>query len=509
MLNKYLIAVLLFMLAGSAHGQEFCVRPIPGAEPISDTENKRASLNFGYPDVIAGYKGVVLNTHDYKKLFHFNGQELVEIKDDFPHISGFTYKNPGFAYTNIHTDLNGNSYGFGSKPKEIFYLPKGGAKWQVLDNPKEYKSVRFDQASGAFYFSRNGSSWETMLNGQVVGSADMPDHESGFVIAIRTVPELSGVFALVRSKVAKQRYKQSNQSLWFKPEGGDWQKIDIPVRDEFYVLIDLNKSTFEVSGNLVRIFRGGRRAPLFLSKTSQGLKFQGVGPGGYWRQHTESKSRLAWIGKTSQKLEKLKRVSMFSLKKRPNKLIPPKLFLLRNGATTAEEIKGVKPFSTKSKLNIRYTRVHHNALGLHFIHAETGLVVFDGTNISEPESLRYANIGTFPSIKVINGDVFIQSQKGVFRLSPELDVRRIESFPITEPWGIYVDINYFKQANRFLISDRRSDTFFTSSDMKVFTKLENEEKILSIRAVIQDPPTALVAGERKVYRVTQDCFASE
>ena len=497
MLNKYLIAVLLFMLAGSAHGQEFCVRPIPGAEPISDTENKRASLNFGYPDVIAGYKGVVLNTHDYKKLFHFNGQELVEIKDDFPHTSFF-------AYTNIHTDLNGNSYGFGSKPKGIFYLPKGGAKWQVLDNPKEYKSVRFDQGSGAVYFSRNGSSWETVLNGQVVGSADMPDHESGFVSAIRTVPELSGVFALVRSKVAKQRYKLPNQSLWFKPEGRDWQKIDIPV------LIDLNKSTFEVSGNLVRIFRGGRRAPLFLSKTSQGLKFQGVGPVGYWHPHTESKSRLAWIGKESQKLEKLKRVSMFSLKKRPNKLTPPKLFLLRNGATTAEEIEGVKPYSIRSKLNISYSGRHNNALGLHFIHAETGLVVFDGTNISEPESLRYANIGIFPSIKVIDGDVFIQSQKGVFRLSPELDVRRIESFPITEPWGFYVDINYFKQANRFLISDRRSDTFFTSSDMKVFTKLENEEKILSIRAVIQDPPTALVAaGERKVYRVTQDCFASE
>lgn len=494
MLNKSLVPALLFLLSGTAHSQDFCILPVPGGEPILDIERKQPSRIVRNPRVLPGFEGFVVNAYNRQKLLHFNGKELVEIKDDFPHIWGFADKH-------IYTDLNGNSYGFGSKPKGIFYLQKGEVGWQAIDAPKDYQSVRFDHGSGVVYFLMNGA-WKKIRNGKVVGKANLPEHESSYISSIRTVPELSGIFALVIPK-GKEASKQSKQSLWFKPEDGDWQEIHIPSRDGFRKLIDLDKSSFEITDDLVGIFRGGRRAPLFLSRKSNGMEFQSVGLAGYWRKHEDSNTWLAWIGETTQNLEKKRWLGIVKSRIEP---VPPKLFLLRNGETTTEEVKDVEPYKLKNKRNITYhgTTFPYSVYGLHFLKSENGLIVFDGKEISTPDTLRYDNIGN-PSLKVLNGEAFIQSSLGVFRLSPELDVKRIDNFPIAEPWGHHVDISYLKQAKQFLISDRRSGSLFTSPDMQTYAKFESKQKISKIVTVMDNTPTVLMVGEDKIYMLTQDC----
>ena len=105
----------------------------------------------------------------------------------------------------------------------------------------------------------------------------------------------------------------------------------------------------------------------------------------------------------------------------------------------------------------------------------------------------------------MNGEAFIQSRLGVFRLSPELDVKRIDNFPIAEPWSHHVDISYLKQAKQFLISDRRSGSLFTSPDMQTYAKFETKQKISKIVTVMDNTPTVLMVGEDKIYMLTQDC----
>jgi len=93
MLNKSLVPALLFLLSGTAHSQDFCILPVPGGEPILDIERKQPSRIVRNPRVLPGFEGFVVNAYNRKKLLHFNGKELVEIKDDFPHIWGLTDKN--------------------------------------------------------------------------------------------------------------------------------------------------------------------------------------------------------------------------------------------------------------------------------------------------------------------------------------------------------------------------------------------------------------------------------
>jgi len=150
-----------------------------------------------------------------------------------------------------------------------------------------------------------------------------------------------------------------------------------------------------------------------------------------------------YIGETTQNLEKKRWLGIVKSRIEP---VPPKLFLLRNGETTTEEVKDVEPYKLKNKRNITYhgATFTYSVYGLHFLKSENGLIVFDGKEISTPDTLCYDNIGN-PSLKVLNGEAFIQSSLGVFRLSPELDVKRIDNFPIAEPWGHHVDISYLKQ----------------------------------------------------------------
>jgi len=485
---KAAAVTLILMLTGVAQAQEFCIQPLNGAEPQQPTGF------LTHPNIIPGYGGIVFTDYYRKKLLHYNGSELLEIKDDFPHLSGF-------AHTNTHIAPNGDAYGFGSKPKGIFYLPKGEEGWRRLDEANGYrKKYLFDKGNGDVLFWREGK-WKRIHNGKLINDFDPPVDDYKLISRVQTVPELNGTFALLKPKSSINEHKRS---LWFKPKGGAWIQIDIPDKTTLEFLQNLDIS---VRGKLIHIRDGRRKKLIFLTVAKNGLKFLGAAPEAGWTDYDESGDLLAWVGKSEQKMEKQR---FFGLLKPKQELSPPKLSIIRGGSATQEVLSQVEPRQTEPKGTVFFfTGIYSDpSNGRSFVYTSTGLGVYDGKTFLVPEALSESNIGK-GSLKFLNGETYIQSKKGVFKLTKALTVERVDTFPIPEPWGHQVEIEYLRAADLYLVSDSKSKSFYTSSDMESFTEVGSEYKLDRISAVLNQPPAAIVSGEDGLYNFAQNCQAAK
>jgi len=215
----------------------------------------------------------------------------------------------------------------------------------------------------------------------------------------------------------------------------------------------------------------------------------------------------AATGKSEQKMEKQR---FFGLLKPKQELSPPKLSIIRGGSATQEVLSQVEPRQTEPKGTVFYfTGIYSDpSNGRSFVYTSTGLGVYDGKTFLVPEALSESNIGK-GSLKFLNGETYIQSKKGVFKLTKALTVERVDTFPIPEPWGHQVEIEYLRAADLYLVSDSKSKSFYTSSDMESFTEVGSEYKLDRISAVLNQPPAAIVSGEDGLYNFAQNCQAAK
>ena len=488
------ILILTLSLTGFAHAQEFCVRPLTGAESVSDIEDSQPRRLVRHPNIIPGYNGIVFAAYDSKRLLHYNGTEFLEITDDFPHLSGFAHKN-------IHLTPNSDAYGFGSKPKGIFYLPKGAEDWERVSSVGGYKRRMFDKGTGDVIFWSDGS-WKRIHKGEIVGELDLPEEDYKLITHVQTVPDVDGTFAFLRRTAS---INERRGAVWFKPNDGIWKEIDIPSEKMGYFSHSID---IHVSGNLIRILDRRQKQLLFLTVTKNDLKFLGTAPEARWTKYGEDGDLLAWVGKSEQKIEKRR---FFGLLRAKQKVIPPKLSIIREGSVTQEILSyDVEPRQTAPKGTVFYfTGIYSDpSSGRSFVHTSTGLGMYDGKTFLVPEGLSDSNSGK-GSLKFLSGETYIQSKKGVFKLTKTLDVNRIDTFPIPEPWGHQVEIEYLKMPGLYLISDQKSKSFYTSSDMESYTEVGSEYKVDRIRAVLNEPPAAILSGQDGLYNFSQNCQAAK
>ncbi|AUQ46122.1 hypothetical protein PhaeoP10_01784 [Phaeobacter inhibens] len=140
-----------------------------------------------------------------------------------------------------------------------------------------------------------------------------------------------------------------------------------------------------------------------------------------------------------------------------------------------------------------------------FVRSERGFMFLDGVQAVGIEALRYEKIGIHPSMKTIGELNIIQSELGVFVLSDDLSLRRIDNFPAENPWPHEVIIEYVETWQTYIIIDRRSGEIHVSKDMQSFSTVESEQRINASVGVLLEPTSVLVVGEDRLYAVTQDC----
>jgi hypothetical protein len=92
--------VLIAFLALPAMGQDLCVRPVLGSEPLLDVEREQPYRLATSPRHIPGYDGLVVKAFNRHELYEIRGHRYQKIESDFPHVwGGATYT----AFTLLRT----------------------------------------------------------------------------------------------------------------------------------------------------------------------------------------------------------------------------------------------------------------------------------------------------------------------------------------------------------------------------------------------------------------------
>ena len=110
-ITKRVVAILLACFGTPTHASDACVFAVPGGEPIYQFERGRAHRIVSRPTVVPGFNGFLMRPSHRDKdtpLLHFNGNEIVPIKGDFPHRAGLALTH------GITPVIDGMTFGFGS-----------------------------------------------------------------------------------------------------------------------------------------------------------------------------------------------------------------------------------------------------------------------------------------------------------------------------------------------------------------------------------------------------------
>jgi len=159
--------------------------------------------------------------------------------------------------------------------------------------------------------------------------------------------------------------------------------------------------------------------------------------------------------------------------KTPKKTKIPKLFLLNHGEITPTEIAELVPDIRIGKNGTGLLSAHIQPipeLNLLLLTSEKGHITFDGSVFEAAPSLDFQIVGNRPSVLREGGRLFLQSSKGVFKLSEDLSVEKVSNFPVDEPWRHQVSINYYPKLRRYIINDKRSGKVFSSEKLETFSQ---------------------------------------
>ena len=325
----------------------------------------------------------------------------------------------------------------------------------------------------------------------------------GLPVAIRTVPEAGGTFA-----VAVDWQNEDWRSLWFRPFDKEWTLVaNAPELDQLSPGLRFPGPFGDVyvseDGRAVRILAGGpRQATIHLVRTQDGWRLDGTGLYEYWLRHDPSGVRLSWVGESVQKLTE-RYLLLFEKEVEP---VAPKLNILDPGSLMPRPLSDIEPVAERTGDSVFYFPVIQKVPGIEalLIRAADGWYAFDGHEITAIPSLSVERVGALSDIRQVGPLVLVQSKKGVFRLGKDLVAERVETFPNDEPYRSSVTIEYLAEAGLFIVVSNR-ETIHVSKDFAQFEKIEAHKPITSVVAQLPDRPGLLLVGSDGLYTLEAEC----
>ncbi|SMX31182.1 hypothetical protein [Actibacterium lipolyticum] len=482
---KALAAIGAILSATSLSADTYCVRDVVGGEAKLPVEIEQPYRIASDPITIPGFDGLVFKAVNRHQLYEYDGSRYNLIESDFPHVWGFAFEH------GIHVNLNGNAYGFGSKPKVIFYHQDGTSSWEPIEATRDYWDAFFDQGAGEAYFrtSRRADAWNRIVAGRVQPQEPLPIFHGDITRSVRTVPEISGAFALTGGPSLTVR---QSSSIWFRADGGTWRRIPMTLPDGARLFDTLLDAVIEVSGDLVRIFpENNAFKPLFFKLADGNMTFAGFAPAGDWTRHPATGVWFGWSGPDAQTKRGVERMR-------------PKAFMLGPGEVRATLVENLEPPVLDKDFYLPKTVMLSGEMPA-FLSDSHGFLAFDGSGFSRPAGLSYENLGDLPRVRSLGGKHLSQSEKGVFEIKEDLSVVRFDNFPIVQPWTHLVSIDYVDAWEVFVIADKASGKLFASSNMQEFEVIPSTEPLRSIISILDEPPSVLIGGQAGLVSMTDRC----
>ncbi|NRB36505.1 MAG: hypothetical protein HRU31_17600 [Rhodobacteraceae bacterium] len=478
-----------------ANAEEFCAVPVAGSEPQLPVEFEQPYRIATSPRTVPGFDGMIVKAANRHELYEFNGSSLTLVKEDFPHVWGFAFEH------GIHVGPDGESFGFGFRPRVIFHFGSNGLSWEPIEATRGYKRAFFDQGVGDAYWQATSSGPLKRIKASgAIEEVDLPVFNGNQTVSIRTITEINGALALTGPHSSTM---QASSSLWFRSLGGEWIRTSVDLPDGHRLLPTFQDAKVEVSNGIVRIFPSNTAfEPLIFRFFEDELEFATSLPAGTWEFHTGSQNWIGRIGPWSQSTK----AGLGLWQETPETPQPHFIMLgpdatephLIPGLTSQSDLAGEKVFFHPSPITIS----GDNPV---FVHADEGIVVLDSVSLSQIQMLPYKAIGDHPEIESMGSLTLIQSELGIFVLNDNLTLHRVADFPAEAPWPHEVRIDYIEPWQTYFVIDKRSGEIHVSKDMERFTKLESEKQVTGVVGLLPEPTSLLVIGEDQLYAVKQDC----
>jgi hypothetical protein len=494
---KQLSILVVALGATMVDAEELCVVPVAGSEAQLPVEFEQPYRIATSPRIVPGFDGLIVKATNRHELYEFNGSSLSLIEDDFPHVWGGAFEH------GIHVRSNGEAFGFGSRPRLIFHLNPNALTWEPIEATRGYERAFFDQGVGDVYW-QSSSLMQTMRIKADGASEEvnLPVFNVDQTVSVQSISEINGTLALtgLHSSTVRQ-----SSSLWFRPFGSEWVRTLVDLPDGHRLLPTFQDAQVEVSNGIVRVFPFNNAfEPLIFRFSEQGLQFVSSLPAGIWRYHPPSQN---WIGRSGPLVEPQE--TSFTFWNEEAEKLAPQFLVLGPSDTEARLVPGlVSAGEARGQLVFYHPEpiIMIEAMPI-FVRSERGFMILDGVQAVGIEALRYEEIGNHPSMKTIGELNIIQSELGVFVLSDDLSLQRIDNFPAENPWAHEVSIEYVEAWQTYIIIDRRSGEIHVSKDMQSFGTVDSMQRINRTVGVLPEPTSLLVVGEDQLYVVTQDCVA--
>lgn len=490
------IAVLMIILAASkVHADDICIVPVVGGQPKLPIEFEQPYRMATSPRRVPGFDGLIVKAFNRHELYEFNGESLTLIEDDFPHVWGFAFEH------GIHLGPDGTAWGFGSRPRVIFRLGSNTSVWEPIEASRGYDRAFFDQGTGDVYWRVRTSKQLRRVSAKgAIEDVDLPIFDGAETVSFRTISELHGALSLT---APRSSYPRQSTSLWFQPLDGAWQKISLELPDGQRLLDTFQDAQIQSSGEFIRVFPSNSVfAPLIFRFSHSTLDFVTSLPAGTWEYHAASQNWIGRIGLYSRSTK-----TSWGFWKETPKTLTPHFLVLAPNETKAQRVPGLASQSDVVGERIFYHPQPITISGDNpvFLHADKGIVLFDGVPLSQKQTLPYDAVGDHPSVRSLGGLNIIQSEIGVFVLKDDLSFERVDNFPVENPWPHEIDIEYVDAWQSYLIIDRRTGEIHQSKDMELFTKVETGKQVKGVAGVLLNPTSVLLIGEEELLVATKKC----
>lgn len=495
--QKQILILMISLVTSIANAQEVCVVPAIGGQAKLPIEFEQPYRIATSPRTVPGFDGLVVKALNRHELYEFNGSSLTLIQNDFPPVWDFAFEH------GIHRGLEGNAIGFGSRPRMIFRLGSGASGWEPIEATRDYEGAFFDEGTGDAYWHAPSSKQLRRIGADgVIGDVDLPVFNGSQTVSLRTIPEINGALSLTRTPGSDPLVRASD-SIWFRPLGGEWDRVPIELPDGQRLLNTLQDAEIQVVNGFVRIFPSNTAfEPLIFRFSEFELDFVTTLPAGTWEYHTASQNWIGRIGLWSQST-----TTGFGFWKNTPETLPPHFLLLGPDETEAQLIPGLTSQSHAAGEKIFY---HARPITISretpvFVHAAEGIVVLDGEPLSQIQVLAYEEIGNHPTVKFLGGLTIIQSELGVFVLNDDFSLDQVNDFPAESPWSHEVNIEFIDAWQSYLVIDRQSGDIHSSKDMRLFKKVETKKRVNGFVGILPNPASVLLIGEEELLVATKVC----
>lgn len=484
-----------------------CILPVTGEEPMSEVEREQPYRLASHPITLPGYDGLLLrplNRSDEPKFYEIAGRDYRQL----------ARPAPGSSIIDKEARLvtGGDYFLAGWDGRFLWQLPAGSEQWQEARPGGKWWATAYDEGTRDFYvgFSPQASllRWDgkafvpTGPMPTAFGDAQSSLTELGLPLAIQTLPETGGTFA-----VAVDWHNEDTRSLWFRPVGGEWtlvasmQDLDRlapglrfpgPFRD----------TDVSADGQTVRLFsEHWKDASVLLRKGTDGWVLDAAAPFEGWSKHRGSGVRLAWSGEYSQGLTE--RFLVFF--ERSVNFKPPVLQALDPGTLVPRPVAGV---AAQVEI-IGDSAFNHSSIieipGFDplLVETATGWMAFDGSGFTDLPELSADRIGDHAQIFRAGPLVLIQSLTGVFRLTDALGAERVETFPEQKsPSSTW--ITWLDRAGLFVVTGTMDPAVYVSPDLVDFDRVDAPARMGAV-AALPDRPGMLLFGTGGLYTLEVDC----